>query len=241
MVLLNTAIPDSFDVYYNGWNRETMPSPSGTGIHHPQGDIKKISTYTAPLQATSYPGNPDLAHWLVTWSATANGYGTTEGGSSGSAVYDPIGRIVGTLTGGDSSCDSVSLGLPDYYGMFSYHWDQNGTENEKKLEPWLDPIKSGVTTLNGWALSVDEPQLNEWVTIYPNPATDHLNIVTNRPDANSLEVRVSDILGNLLQTGAIRPFEKQDTRISLSGLSKGLYLITVSDGENRVVRKVVKK
>ena len=240
MVLLNTAIPDTFDVYYNGWSRETTPSSSGTGIHHPQGDIKKISTYTAPLQPTSYPGNPDLAHWLVTWSATANGHGTTEGGSSGSPIYDPMGRIVGTLTGGDSSCDSAYLGLPDYYGMFSYHWDQNGTESDKKLEPWLDPIKSGVTTLNGWALSVDEPQLNEWVTIYPNPATDHINIVTNRPDAKSLEVRICDILGNRVQTGTIKPFDKQAIPVSLSGLSKGLYLISVSDGDNQVVRKVVK-
>ena len=130
LVLLKSAIPDSYNVSFNGWSRETaQPSPSGTTIHHPQGDIKKISTYTTPLQPAHWSGNPALAHWRVTWTGTPSGHGTTEGGSSGSPLFDNYGRLVGTLTGGDSGCDSAALNLPDYYGMFSYSWDKNGTDS----------------------------------------------------------------------------------------------------------------
>ncbi|MEI7500450.1 MAG: T9SS type A sorting domain-containing protein [Bacteroidota bacterium] len=241
MVLLHTAIPDSFNVYYNGWNRDGISSLSGVGIHHPQGDIKKISTYTTPLQPSSYPGNPDQAHWRVNWSATSNGFGTTEGGSSGSPIFDKSGRLVGTLTGGDSSCDSNSLGLPDYYGMFSYHWDQNGTEPGKRLKPWLDPIGSDVVELNGWALTVDEPKIDDLITIYPNPAIDKVNIITSRAGIKNLEIILFDLLGNILHKIDLNSFENQNNQISLSGLTRGMYLIYISDGERRVMRKIIKQ
>ena len=51
---LNQNIPDTFNVYYNGWNRKDTTSPSGVGIHHPEGDLKKISTYDKPLVTAYY-------------------------------------------------------------------------------------------------------------------------------------------------------------------------------------------
>ncbi|HNS18811.1 MAG TPA: hypothetical protein PKI34_13455, partial [Bacteroidales bacterium] len=42
LYLLNQDPPDSYDPYWNGWNRTNDPSTSGVGIHHPMGDIKKI-------------------------------------------------------------------------------------------------------------------------------------------------------------------------------------------------------
>ncbi|MEI7664056.1 MAG: hypothetical protein WCK34_17755 [Bacteroidota bacterium] len=89
LVLLQSTVPTSYNVYYNGWSRETTePSMSGVGIHHPAGDIKKVSTYTVPLQQSNWNGGIHVSHWLVTWSGTPNGHGTTEGGSSGSPLFD---------------------------------------------------------------------------------------------------------------------------------------------------------
>jgi PKD repeat protein len=143
MVLLelNQALPESYQAYYNGWNRLNAASTSGTGIHHPAGDIKKISTYSSAL--TNYFNT----HWEVVWISTTNGHGTTEGGSSGSPIFNPQGLIVGTLTGGYSGCSN--LNAADYYGKFSYHWDQNGANNNRRLQPWLDPINTQAFTLPG--------------------------------------------------------------------------------------------
>jgi hypothetical protein len=146
-VLLNDTVPSSYNPYYNGWNNENSASPSGVGIHHPSGDIKKISTYTSSLTSTGYNGNGLQSHWRIFWSATANDHGVTEGGSSGSPIFDNNGKIVGTLTGGSSFCDSPDD--PDYYGKFSYHWDMNGSTVSERLKDWLDPNNTGAITLDG--------------------------------------------------------------------------------------------
>lgn len=141
---LNNRPDNSWNVIYNGWRRDNTASPSGVCIHHPAGDVKKISTYTSPLQTASYTGCAPNAHWGVgRWVATQTNEGVTEGGSSGSPIFDNNGYVVGTLTGGASSC-----GYPnnDYYGKIFYHWDQNGSSDADKLQPWLDPNNTGNTT-----------------------------------------------------------------------------------------------
>ncbi|HEX4886470.1 MAG TPA: GEVED domain-containing protein [Luteibaculaceae bacterium] len=143
----STAIPSTYNVYYAGWNRNNVGAPSGVSIHHPSGDIKKISTYTSTLTSTSWGGSVANTHWRVVWSATANGHGVTEGGSSGSPIFDNNGRIVGTLTGGASYCTATSS--PDQYGKFSYSWASNGTTADRRLSNWLDPANTGATTLDG--------------------------------------------------------------------------------------------
>ncbi len=141
LLLFNNSNFGTYIPYFNGWNRTNTASTSGVSIHHPAGDIKKISTYTSTL------GNYGGTHWEVFWSATTNGHGVTEGGSSGSPIFNNSGLVVGTLTGGSSYCTATSQS--DIYGKFYYHWDQNGTADADRLKPWLDPGNTGVTTMSG--------------------------------------------------------------------------------------------
>ncbi len=242
LVLLKSAIPDSFNVYFNGWSRETSPlSPSGVGIHHPQGDVKKISTYTKRLTQASWAGGAVISHWQVQWSGTPNGHGTTEGGSSGSPLFDSEGRLVGTLTGGQSSCDSIDLESPDYYGQFAYDWDKNGNDSINVLKYWLDPTNLGVMTLNGWSMSVVEPIQSDWITIYPNPATDLLYLRTNGSAGKHLQVMVSDLWGKMVLKSSLSPVQGSEFQVNLNAFSAGMYLVTISDGERQVVRKIIKQ
>jgi len=147
LMLLNRSIPSDYNTYYNGWSREETPAQKGVCIHHPQGDIKKISTYTTPLTESQYNGNGVKSHWKVYWSMTDNGLGVTEGGSSGSPLFNNDGLIVGTLTGGWASCSTPNQ--PDFYGKFSWSWDKNGSTPQEQLKQWLDPSSTGITTLQG--------------------------------------------------------------------------------------------
>lgn len=146
LVHLNRYLPEDFTPYFNGWNRNNTSSSSGASIHHPQGDIMKISTYTSSLISDTW-GGISGTHWRVVWASTVTDHSVTEGGSSGSPIFDSNGRLVGTLTGGASFCSTPTL--PDKYGKFSYHWESNGSSNEYKLKPWLDPDNTGATTLDG--------------------------------------------------------------------------------------------
>ncbi|MCL2072549.1 MAG: putative Ig domain-containing protein [Marinilabiliaceae bacterium] len=151
LLRLNEIIPESYNVYYNGWDRRDQISPNGVGIHHPRGDIMKISTYNTPSQST---GNilfdigitATNSNWLIYYSETQNGHSVVEGGSSGSPLFDNNRRVVGTLSGGNSTCSSV-FGQ-NIYGKLWYHWDQRTQENQK-MQHYLDPINSGVEYIDG--------------------------------------------------------------------------------------------
>ena len=77
----------SFNAFWNGWDANNTVSSQGVGIHHPAGDIKKISTYTSSIYSDTYGGNVSGTHWSLSWTSTQNGHGITEGGSSGSPLF----------------------------------------------------------------------------------------------------------------------------------------------------------
>jgi len=147
LVQLNQTVPVSYNPYMNGWNRANSVTGPGVCIHHPAGSIKKISTYSSALTSVTWTGCLTNGHWRVVWSSNANGWGVTEGGSSGSPIFDANSRIVGTLSGGASYCSAQSS--PDYYGKFYYHWDLNGATSSVRLKDWLDPAGSNPLTLDG--------------------------------------------------------------------------------------------
>ncbi len=152
LVEFNSAIPAAYNVYYAGWDASGTGSTSGVSIHHPAGDIKKISTYTAALTSRRYYTQlPDNSHWQANWVATATNHSITEGGSSGSPLFNSAGRIVGKLSGGPSSCTAVAADKNDYYGKLSYDWITNGATASQQLKPWLDPANTGTTSLAGKA------------------------------------------------------------------------------------------
>ncbi len=147
LVCLNDLVPAAYDPFFLGWDRQNVPSPEGVCIHHPQGDIKKISTYDQSTVSSQWSNNGVQSHWMVSWTETPDGHGVTESGSSGSPLFNEHGLIVGTLTGGESSCGNTEGA--DFYGKFFYHWTSNGSQTGDQLEPWLDPDHEGALVLGG--------------------------------------------------------------------------------------------
>jgi PKD repeat protein len=147
LVELSSQPPVAYNAFYAGWDRTNTAGTSGKGIHHPAGSAKKISTYTSTLVSQGYNGGPNNTHWRVVWAATTNGHGVTEGGSSGSPIFDQNGRLVGQLSGGSSFCNATSS--PDLYGKMYTNWDLNGSTNASRLRPWLDPTNTGLTSIDG--------------------------------------------------------------------------------------------
>lgn len=147
---MNSAIPTSYGAYFAGWDASGTASPNGVTIHHPSGDIKKISTYSATTTLTTYSGGTGTTHWKAIWVPTTNGTGITEPGSSGSPLFNNVGRIMGDLSGGPSYCGVSASNRYDYYGSFTYSWLNNGaTLNSRKLKPWLDPDNTGTLSIGG--------------------------------------------------------------------------------------------
>ncbi len=177
LVELNAQPPSSYNVYYAGWDRTNNGSASGVGIHHPAGSAKKISTYTQALAGATYNGGASNAHWRVFWATTTNGHGVTEGGSSGSPIFNSNGLIVGQLSGGASACTANGAGSGtgpdknDLYGKIYSDWDQNGTTTTAQLKPWLDPNNTGVTSLAGTSAPCSVTSTPPVANFVANPTT----------------------------------------------------------------------
>ena len=142
LLRLNDTVPVSYNPLYLGWSRSTTAPTSMAGIHHPSGDLKKIS-HAGAGTSSSYLDNTtdDGTHWCVSrWLQ-----GTTEGGSSGSPLFNQNHQIIGQLHGGDASCSDPQGS--DYYGKLAYSWTNNSaTSSFSRLKDWLDPNNTGATT-----------------------------------------------------------------------------------------------
>ncbi len=161
LLLLDTEIPHHYNVYYNGWDRSDKIPQSGVGIHHPDGDAMKISTYTSPAVSTTFEDSFNLgatdAYWNIIFSETTNGHGVTAGGSSGSPLFNENHHIVGTLTGGTSYC--TVLDGSNEYGKFASHWNDSVDANFKRFDLYLNPLGLDITSLNGVSSISSDPLL----------------------------------------------------------------------------------
>ncbi|WP_170113082.1 proprotein convertase P-domain-containing protein [Ahniella affigens] len=140
LLRLNSNVPAGANPYFSGWDATGAIPSSAVGIHHPAGHEKRIAVENNALTVSGYSGAAGTSHWRVNdWDQ-----GTTEGGSSGSGLWDQNKRLVGQLHGGSAACGN---NLSDYYGRLSVSWTGGGT-NATRLSNWLSP--SGATTLNGY-------------------------------------------------------------------------------------------
>lgn len=241
LVVLNGPIPSTYDVYYNGWNRLNSPSQSGVGIHHPVGDIKKISTYSKILQTSTYGSNPDLSFWKVSWDKTVSGHGVTEGGSSGSPIFDAGGRIVGTLTGGETNCDTANINKSDYYGKIFWSWNLNGSDSTRRLRDWLDPDSTGVNFLDGIRVSINEKERKGNIRIFPNPFEKEITIELPDPSTDAFRVEVYNLLGKMIKNHKVGIRDHSSGTVTLPDLNPGVYMLRVFTEDEVFCVKLIKQ
>jgi len=143
--LVNGTVPLDYNPYFSGWdNSGTIPTAT-VSIHHPSGDIKKIAFDDAAASISQGMGSSEAnSTWTVEWDRNT----TTEGGSSGSPLFDQNHRIIGQLWGGGASCQNLTA--PDYYGRVSNSWVPAGSNSTNQLKFWLDPSNSGAAFIDGF-------------------------------------------------------------------------------------------
>ncbi|MDA0940688.1 MAG: trypsin-like peptidase domain-containing protein [Bacteroidetes bacterium] len=137
LIELSQVPPASFNLQYAGWDASGDVPENAVGIHHPDGDVKKICFEDdSPYQTTA---NNAQVWWIDQWEE-----GVTEPASSGSPLFDQNHRIIGQLFGGAAACaGSVNNGQYDFYGRFNVSWNLG-------LEEYLDPAGSGVQVWDGF-------------------------------------------------------------------------------------------
>ncbi|GAB4398785.1 MAG: hypothetical protein OHK0053_18010 [Microscillaceae bacterium] len=227
---LSEDVPADFAPYFNGWDRSDNLPAQTFCIHHPEGDIKKISVDRQPPQRTAYTqGNGSgTSHYRVVWDENT----TTEPASSGSPLFTPAGDIVGQLHGGVASCSN--LNGADWYGRVAISWEGGGSTGNA-LKTWLDPLNTGLTRLSGRDFNRNDPPpaptarlLADALEIFPNPAQDQIWLRQVNPGFANQELVciLYNLQGQKIGKWVLDTDQLQapgQAEISLSFLGRGLY------------------
>jgi hypothetical protein len=150
LLLLNNMPTSAFQPYYAGWDVNDSATKMVTGIHHPEGNPKKLSIdydsiYANPVKI-SWEGSTDSpvsSHWVVGFDE-----GITAGGSSGSPLFNSKNQIIGQLHGGDD--------VMDLYGKLSYSYVHKPARYAA-LGDFLDPDNTGTKVLDGYSPADNPP------------------------------------------------------------------------------------
>lgn len=219
LLQLNSTPPANYNVFYSGWDKSGTAPTSSTCIHHPDGDIKKISFDNNPATQATFGG---AACWrIATWED-----GTTEPGSSGSGLWNQNGLLIGQLYGGQASC---SNNVNDYYGRFSNSYQY--------LQTWLGDCGN---TLQGYPLStsVQESASTTELLLVPNPTNG--NVTVTLPDAMRTGGRITvfDALGK--QVASRRAGQGAErVQLDLSAQTEGIYFVEATSEGYRTVQRLV--
>ena len=243
---ISSIPPASYGAYYAGWDRTQFQTASSSTIHHPFGDVKKISLdddIPAIPQTQSdvpYSGLEDY-HYYSYWWVKRWETGTTEGGSSGGPLFNQARRVIGTLSGGNATCgDSIGYdsdtdrviynpapNYDDYFTQFGMAWDHE-EDKGNALKPWLDPLNLDPPTLIGYNPSSTEPGkvvADGLFNVFPNPARDLFHITSKEPVQGSGYYSIVNLSGALLREGQLDGEGRAE--IHTSNLAPGLYIVKV--------------
>lgn len=235
LVEINEEVPVYFTPYFAGWNATNEHDAIYyVNIHHPAGDVKKINmSVTKPITAT-WTGQEDYdedTHWrIATWLT-----GATEGGSSGSPLFDGEKQVIGDLTGGASSCSNP---YNDYFSKVSSAWE-NYPLDSQQLKVWLDPDDTGTLTLSGYdPYNVDIEEIkhteNRFMLV-PNPGTTECMVDCGEMTGQKT-IELFDILGNMIVT---KKTTQQTVHLDLAQLPAGVYFVSVINNNTRTTQRLL--
>ena len=153
-----------------GWDRSGLSGNPGVNIHHPLGDVKKISTIASQPVSSYWPHDQThtYTYWMVTYQQTPSGYDVPDHGSSGSPLLNAAHKVIGQLLGGTTSNCTYTNGN-GWYGKFDVSWTGNGNDSiSRRLNCWLDSLNTGVQTLEGLLVIPSDSTLSINQQLYSN-------------------------------------------------------------------------
>ncbi|WP_367391622.1 cadherin-like domain-containing protein [Lewinella sp. LCG006] len=231
LVELDDPVSPTANAYFAGWDARGVSISSAIGIHHPRTDEKRISFENDPTQFTTYGSSTPTSNYthvrVVDWDT-----GTTEGGSSGSPLFDQNERVVGQLHGGGAACGN---NLSDWYGSFAISWDAGGSASSR-LRDWLDPNNTGTEFINGrWAndcsFTVSGTPVEQTIC-QPDVAFYDITASTGFSGSASLSLAGLPFGTYDFSPSSIDPGETSTLSVETSNLDPGTYNFTVTASNN---------
>ncbi|NTW34293.1 MAG: T9SS type A sorting domain-containing protein, partial [Bacteroidetes bacterium] len=193
-----------------------------------------VTTFTAPSDTFSdgsgiydYISNTDC-RWSLEPSnaATVTLHFTdfnTEPEKDKIRIVDPISSIyLATYSG-----SSIPADITSYSGQLYIIFSTNSFNNASGWKAYYTSTPLGVTNND----------LQNKLTVFPNPAHDKLNISFNLTGKQKVELQFIDITGQVVYSTITNITGVFNKNIDISSLAKGAYLLKVVTSENVITKK----
>ncbi len=86
--------------------------------------------------------------------------------------------------------------------------------------------------------SVEETNLSNNISIFPNPSTGEVSI-TFLPNINSMNLKIYNAIGGVVLTKKINVSSSGETKINLSSKPEGIYLFEIKTAEGTITKKII--
>jgi hypothetical protein len=211
---------DSTMLYYGdgGWYNDTLAYGPSTRFH--------------------YPADSDTLHWGTNY-VVPNGPSYWTEDTIHNAPFDRRGiGSMGPFTFAPGEMKEIDLAL-----VFARNF--NDPDNraaipvmQQRVDSLRKYFKYDYTPCSGSFFSVQQKETDNFVFhVFPNPATNLLNFEIANADKNSV-VTILDLYGNKIMSRNLN--NKMNGSFDISGLSRGMYLISILNGNKYLSKKFVK-
>ena len=194
--------------------------------------------------------NVDITH---TWINDLTIRLTSPGGTIVTLVANPctsvpINDIITTFD--DSGTAVVCSNNPGISGVVLPSQPLSAFNGQNPTGTWTLTVIDGFNldggSLNSWSLNIcsaaplvtNENELQDFA-IYPNPNTGNFNIKFNSTSGNEIAINVYDLRGRQVFNKTYQNTGLFDQNLQLDNVQAGVYLVTVQDGDKKVVKKII--
>ena len=100
----------------------------------------------------------------------------------------------------------------------------------------VDPKQWILHTLHSIVLGIEETESPVYFSLGPNPAKEYVTIYLNHFPGKDFNLQITDLTGRLVLENLI---SDASNSVNISGLPGGIYIVSLTDGKNLMIRRLV--
>jgi PKD repeat protein len=162
-------------------------------------------------------------------------------------------KVIDSVSGTQSfMADAAYKANPGNYPLVRWRVEMklgDSVNNNNCAEPLLRPIHAATSTSsrsntqhNGTITSINQHVSADAISVYPNPATQNLNIKFNVVKAGVARISIMDVMGRVITESENDVNSNNcNVQLNISGLPTGVYFVKVVTGNSSQVVKFVKE